>query len=106
MSVLTVLSTMTSDPGLGGGSVVTFAQLSEILMHLEEGRCTEEQLEAMAEAHRGPTPAEWAEMRGEMIEQATDTTPEPTPEAEPAPEPEPEAEATEDPGADENVAPV
>lgn len=106
MSALTALSTMTCHPGLGGGSVVTLAQVSELLTHVEAGTCTEEQLEVMAKVGRGPTPVEWAAMRGEASEQATDTTPEPTPEAEPEEEPEPEAEDEDEPGADEDVAPV
>ena len=113
MSVLTALSTMVCDPGMGGGSVVTFVQLSELLGHLDSGSCTAEQVEAMAAEHRGPTPAEWNAMRGEVSEQV-ETTPEPTPAPEPDAEETPEAEAggesapdaESEPGADEDVAPV
>lgn len=109
MSVLTALSQLICHPRMGGGSLVTIPQASELLEHADAGRVTEEQLEAMAVAVRGPTPDEWAAMREEVPDE-----PEPTSEAEPVAEVEeetPESDhdsgpAVEEPGtvAEEPVA--
>lgn len=109
MSVLTALSQLICHPRMGGGSLVTIPQASELLVHADAGRVTEEQLEAMAAAVRGPTPDEWAAMQGEVPDEP-EPTPEPEPVAEveaptpePEPEPEPAAETVED---DDTVAPA
>jgi hypothetical protein len=101
MSVLTALSQLICHPRMGGGSLVTIPQASELLEHADAGRVTEEQLEAMAAAVRGPTPDEWSAMRGAVPDEP-EATPEPEQVAEveeetPEPEPEPEpAAATEE----------
>ena len=90
MSVLAALSELAHCLRIGGGSVLTLPQLSELMTHLDSGACSDELLYAMADVPRAPTPNEWATMRaGE-----SPSVPEPTPE----PEPEPVAETpTEEP---------
>lgn len=99
MSVLAALSEMTCCARIGGGSILTLPQVSELMRHLESGACSETLLYAMAEVPRQPTPDEWAAMRvGE-----SPSVPEPTPE--PEPEPEPVAETpTEEPVAETEEA--
>lgn len=79
MSAAKALKELTCSERLGGGSVLRLPEVSELIGHLEEGRCSEELLEAMAAIPRGPTPDEWAAMRaGESVD-VPEVAPEPDP---------------------------
>lgn len=97
MSVLAALSEMTCCAGIGGGSVLTLPQVSELLTHLDSGACSEDLLYAMADVPRQPSPAEWDAMRAGESSSVPEPEPEPepvaeTPTSEPTPAPKTNAE--------------
>jgi hypothetical protein len=111
LAALRGISTLLSNPAMGGGSHVRLSEASELLNLLgsliEEGQDTFEELKAftalidsMVAAHRGPSPDEWETIRerGQVAHDRLQAVKEElTAEEDPVPEPE---EAGEDPEED------